>query len=100
LADLLITITRHQAPILTPLTGLALSLSVWGMVTGLIRVNTGKKFTFALGLDILAQTLRGMIYMMHWFIIIPSVSLRMALRPKRLKWVKTVHLGEHLSAEV
>jgi 1,2-diacylglycerol 3-beta-glucosyltransferase len=24
----------------------------------------------------------------------------MALRPKRLKWVKTVHLGEHLSAEV
>lgn len=98
--DLLITITRHQAPILTPLTGLALSLSVWGMVTGLIRVNTGKKFTFALGLDILAQTIRGMIYMMHWFIIIPSVSLRMALRPKRLKWVKTVHLGEHLSAEV
>jgi hypothetical protein len=26
--DLLITITRHQAPILTPLTGLALSLSL------------------------------------------------------------------------
>jgi 1,2-diacylglycerol 3-beta-glucosyltransferase len=31
--------------------------------------------------------------MTHWFFIIPSTTARMSIRPKRLKWVKTVHEG-------
>jgi 1,2-diacylglycerol 3-beta-glucosyltransferase len=31
--------------------------------------------------------------MVHWLVIMPCVTARMAIRPKRLKWVKTVHAG-------
>ncbi|MEG3437594.1 glycosyltransferase family 2 protein [Pannus brasiliensis CCIBt3594] len=91
--DLLVTVTRHQSPVFAPLTGLVLTLSSWGMVTGLRRVNSENKLGFW---GILGRTLQGTIYMMHWFVIIPSVTARMAIRPKRLKWVKTVHGGENL----
>ena len=39
------------------------------------------------------QTIPGMIYMLHWIPVIASVTLRMCIRPKRLKWVKTQHQG-------
>jgi 1,2-diacylglycerol 3-beta-glucosyltransferase len=29
--------------------------------------------------------------MMHWFVVIPWVTLKMALLPKTLVWAKTVH---------
>jgi 1,2-diacylglycerol 3-beta-glucosyltransferase len=31
--------------------------------------------------------------MIHWLIIMPSITARMSIRPKRLKWVKTIHQG-------
>jgi 1,2-diacylglycerol 3-beta-glucosyltransferase len=34
-----------------------------------------------------------MLYLMHWFVVIPWVTVRMALKPKRLVWAKTTHLG-------
>jgi 1,2-diacylglycerol 3-beta-glucosyltransferase len=34
-----------------------------------------------------------MIYMLHWIPVIASVTLRMCILPKRLKWVKTLHQG-------
>jgi 1,2-diacylglycerol 3-beta-glucosyltransferase len=30
-------------------------------------------------------------YLMHWFVVIPWVALKMALLPKRLIWAKTAH---------
>ncbi len=39
------------------------------------------------------QALQGFAYMMHWFAIIATVTIRMAIVPKRLKWVKTIHTG-------
>jgi 1,2-diacylglycerol 3-beta-glucosyltransferase len=30
-------------------------------------------------------------YLMHWFVVIPWVALKMALLPKRLVWAKTAH---------
>jgi 1,2-diacylglycerol 3-beta-glucosyltransferase len=92
--DLLISVTRHQSPVLTPLTALALTFSGWGMCTGLRRVKAARGWSIAF------WSLLGMVYMMHWFVIIPSVTARMAIRPKRLKWVKTVHGGDRLSSEV
>jgi 1,2-diacylglycerol 3-beta-glucosyltransferase len=40
----------------------------------------------------LLQTLRGTVYMFHW-LLVGTVTARIAVRPKRLKWVKTVHQG-------
>ena len=91
--DLMMTITRHRLPMLSPLTGLMLSLSFWGMFTGLCRTQNQEKLGFLDIFRFVWQTLRGTIYMMHWLIIMPCVTARMSVRPKRLKWVKTVHEG-------
>ena len=32
-------------------------------------------------------------YLVHWFIVIPWVTLKMAIFPKRLVWAKTIHKG-------
>ncbi|NET11364.1 MAG: hypothetical protein F6K16_43115, partial [Symploca sp. SIO2B6] len=45
----------------------------------------------------LAQAMRGTLYMTHWFIVIVGMTLRVAIRQKRLKWVKTVHHGANLN---
>ena len=34
-------------------------------------------------------------YLSHWFVVIPWVTLRMALLPKRLVWAKTSHGGNN-----
>ena len=34
-----------------------------------------------------------LIYLSHWFIIIPLVTLKMSLFPKKIIWKKTKHLG-------
>ena len=37
------------------------------------------------------NTLVAIAYLGHWFVVIPWVTLRMALLPKRLVWAKTTH---------
>jgi 1,2-diacylglycerol 3-beta-glucosyltransferase len=91
--DLVMAFTRDRLPMLSPLTGLIFSLSFWGMFTGLLRTRAHQSLTPLSLLAIAGQSLRGMVYMTHWFSIIPSITARMSVRPKRLKWVKTVHKG-------
>jgi 1,2-diacylglycerol 3-beta-glucosyltransferase len=91
--DLLMAIARHRPPILGPITGLSVSLSMIGMFTGLRRIHQGQKFQFSTYLLLLLQTLRGTLYMFHWLVVMSSATARMSLRQKRLKWVKTVHTG-------
>jgi len=38
-------------------------------------------------------------YLMHWFVVIPWVALKMALLPKRLVWAKTAHGGGAIERE-
>jgi hypothetical protein len=38
--------------------------------------------------------------MMHWFVVIPWVMLKMALLPKTLVWQKTLHAGAASSSGV
>ncbi|MGA7936829.1 MAG: hypothetical protein WCA35_24950, partial [Kovacikia sp.] len=45
--------------------------------------------------QILFQALFGSLYMFHWLPIVSSMTARISVRPKRLKWVKTVHQGTH-----
>jgi 1,2-diacylglycerol 3-beta-glucosyltransferase len=101
--DLVMTIARHRLPLIAPLTSLTLTLAFWGMFTGLRRAKMGRQISLTELLGMAWQSLQGMIYMIHWFIVIPSVAIRMSIRPKRLKWVKTVHEGsseENLGLEV
>jgi 1,2-diacylglycerol 3-beta-glucosyltransferase len=92
--DLLMALIRHRPPMLAPVTGIAVSMSMTGMFVGLSRIRKDKKFRISAYLLILLQTLRGTIYMLHWLVVISSATARMSVRPKRLKWVKTVHQGK------
>ncbi|MEA5569598.1 glycosyltransferase family 2 protein [Calothrix sp. UHCC 0171] len=91
--DFLMAIIRQRPPMLTPVTGIAMSMSVTGMFVGLARIRKDQNFKFSSYLVMLLQTIRGTIYMLHWLVVISSVTARMSVRPKRLKWVKTVHQG-------
>lgn len=85
--DVLGAIALHKSPLLSPLVSIALALSTIGMFFG-IRNSSHPSI-----ISTLFQTLRGTFYMLHWIPIMASVTLRMSIRPKRLKWVKTVHQG-------
>ncbi len=85
--DLALAIARSRPPMLVPLSSLALAFSAIGMLRGLRRTQATTL------LSQVFHTLQGMIYLLHWFLIMGTVTLRMAIRPKRLKWVKTNHGG-------
>lgn len=91
--DLMMMIIRHRLPLFSPITSLVLSISFLGMFTGLKRISGQDKLSFSEGLKLMGASITGMIFMMHWFLIIPSVTARMSIRQKKLKWVKTVHQG-------
>lgn len=92
--DLLMSVIRHRPPILASVTGLSVTMSFVGMFAGLQRTRQDQKTSNYLVL--LLQTIRGSLYMLHWLVVMSSTTARMSVRPKRLKWVKTVHTGaEH-----
>jgi 1,2-diacylglycerol 3-beta-glucosyltransferase len=92
--DLLMAIARHRPPILSPMTGLTVTMSMAGMFAGLRRIRQEKEFKISTYLLLLFQSLRGTVYMLHWIVVMSSTTARMSVRPKRLKWVKTVHQGK------
>lgn len=93
LPDCLMAIARHRLPILTPLTGFTLALPIIGMFVGLLRTKRDEPLTISTLFVTLLQTLRGTFYMLHWMLVIAGMTARISVRPKRLKWVKTVHQG-------
>jgi 1,2-diacylglycerol 3-beta-glucosyltransferase len=92
--DVLMAIARNRPLVLAPVTSLTLTLSMMGMFVGLKRVRKDKKFRVSTFFVLLLQTLRGTLYMFHWIVVMSSTTARMSVRPKRLKWVKTVHQGQ------
>ncbi len=93
--DGIMAIARHRLPILSPITSLLFIWGFIGMCKGLIRTQTisGKAINLSSLINIVLQALRGLVYMLHWQIVLLSVTARMSVRPKKLKWVKTVHEG-------
>lgn len=97
--DVLMAIARNSSPMLVPVTSLTLSFSLLGMFLGLRRIQAGgvtlsaRKRQPIAALLALLETLRGTFYMLHWLPIIASTTARISVRPKRLKWVKTMHQG-------
>lgn len=93
--DAIMAIARHRLPLLGPITAL---LFIWGFIgifKGLVRTQTlaAKSLKISMLFALVGQSLQGLIYMLHWQIVMFSVTARMSVRPKRLKWVKTVHEG-------
>jgi 1,2-diacylglycerol 3-beta-glucosyltransferase len=94
LPDFILAMLRHRLPLFLPVSGLALTLSMVGMFCGLQR--TRQQPVWVSGL----QTLWGNLYMLHWLLVISTMTLRLAVRPKRLRWVKTTHLGSDEDIQV
>jgi 1,2-diacylglycerol 3-beta-glucosyltransferase len=88
-ADLCGALITRTPPAAWPFSIIALGLSGGAIVKGCRRPAEGPPLPamtpFGMAL--------GIIYLTHWFVVIPWVSLRMALLPKRLVWAKTLHLG-------
>ena len=85
--DTIAAIVLRHHPMLPPIAGFSLALSSVTMAFGLKR-SYQMSWRSAIW-----QTISGMIYMLHWIPVIISVTLRMCILPKRLKWVKTQHQG-------
>jgi 1,2-diacylglycerol 3-beta-glucosyltransferase len=94
--DCLMAIARHRLPLLSPLTALGFTLSFLAMFIGLHRIgkhNSSAPTSVGTFLVTVMQTIRGNFYMLHWLLVMASTTARMSVRPKRLKWVKTIHQG-------
>ncbi len=91
--DVVISLSRHRLPLFGSLSGILIFFSFVGMFKGLKRSRLMSNLNFKEYWQILGQSIQGTMYMMHWFLIIPSITARMSVRQKRLKWVKTTHEG-------
>jgi 1,2-diacylglycerol 3-beta-glucosyltransferase len=89
-ADLAGVLATGTPPAMWPFSIVALVLSGLAIVRGCGRPSEGPQLP---RMSLVSVTL-GVIYLVHWFVVIPWVTLRMALLPKRLVWAKTLHLGD------
>ena len=85
LPDLTLARIRHQLPVYGPITMLAVAVSAIGMFTTLRQAEQTSTWSA------IVQTIRGSFYMLHWLVVIATMAIRISIRPKQLKWVKTVH---------
>ncbi|MBW4468401.1 MAG: glycosyltransferase family 2 protein [Pegethrix bostrychoides GSE-TBD4-15B] len=100
--DFLMALIRSRPPVLMPVTSLALVFSFISMFSGLRQIRrsadpskrlTAVPHSLTAIAQLSAQTGLGALYMLHWLPVMASTTARMAIRPKQLKWVKTVHHG-------
>jgi 1,2-diacylglycerol 3-beta-glucosyltransferase len=93
LPDCLMSIMLRRMPIASPLTLMTVTLSLVGMFVGLRRTRKETtKFDVKRVFATLLETIQATVYMFHW-LLVGTVTARISVRPKRLKWVKTVHRG-------
>jgi 1,2-diacylglycerol 3-beta-glucosyltransferase len=123
LPDTLMALLRHQPMLFAPFTGVSVVMSLSGMAMGLGQIRrrrrlvaTGALASEELGaiapagqstdapalrtetthfffLAAIFRAIYGTLYMLHWLPVVASTTARIAVRPHRLKWVKTVHYG-------
>ncbi len=92
--DLLMALWLRHPPLLFPMTAsLGIALPLWGSWVGLRRSyrQAGRSVHPA---TVIRQTAIGAIFVLHWLLIMPFAIGRMAVLPKRLKWVKTLREGD------
>ena len=89
LSDLISALFFFRAPIYLPISITAFILSAIASWFGCKR-NEDKS---ALPNSNLVSILIYLFYLSHWFIIIPLVTFKMSILPKKLLWKKTLHKG-------
>ncbi len=96
LADLITSAFMRTTPAYWPLSIAAFSVSGLAYWRGCRRFSEGPNLPKPNPLSLLL----GIAYLGHWFLVIPWVTLRMALLPKSLVWAKTSHRGSEETVEV
>ena len=94
LADLAGALATGTGPGLWPFSLVALGLSGSSMAAACRRPSEGPALPPANPINLLV----ALVYLTHWFVVIPWVSLKMALLPKSLVWAKTAHGGAEEAA--
>ena len=88
LVDLITCLLIFKSPIYWPVSLTAFTLSASASWLGCHKKHEGPVLpnnSIKIGLYL--------IYLSHWFIIIPLVTLKMSIFPKKIIWKKTMHLG-------
>ena len=87
--DFLASIYFLHGPIFWPISTIALILSGIGFWYGCSIKNEGPE----LQKPNFYRLIVSIIYLSHWFLVIPWVTLKMSLFPKKIQWNKTIHKG-------
>ena len=87
--DIIYSLLNNRLPLYWPLSFIAFSVSGVAFFRGCRRNVEGPE----LPLPSIFRLLVSVIYLIHWFFVIPWVALKMAILPKRLVWMKTTHRG-------
>jgi 1,2-diacylglycerol 3-beta-glucosyltransferase len=90
-ADLIGSVLTRSAPLMWPFSIVTVGLSGAALLKGTRRSSEGPPLP---EMNPLAMAL-ALLYLSHWLVVIPWVTLRMAFLPKRLVWAKTTHHGAH-----
>lgn len=88
-ADLLAAALTQTLPGMWPFPLIMLTLSGVSLTAGCKRGGEGPPLPPPTPLNVAV----AVVYLLHWFVVIPWVMLKMALLPKRLVWQKTMHAG-------
>jgi len=88
LVDLIFSILFLQSPIYWPVSLMAFTISASASWFGCHKKHEGPVLP-----NSLIKLILYLIYLSHWFIIIPLVTLKMSIFPKKIIWKKTTHLG-------
>jgi 1,2-diacylglycerol 3-beta-glucosyltransferase len=98
--DMIMALLLQQTPVFAPVTFLTFGLFLISSLRGtrrsrLLEPNAKPLSVWDGWVVPLGQAILGALYMVHWLPVIAFTTARMAVREKRLKWVKTVHTGHH-----
>ena len=88
LVDLIVCIVFFKSPIYWPVSLTAFTLSASASWFGCHKKHEGP----VLPTNSIKMSLY-LFYLSHWFIVIPLVTLKMSIFPKKIIWKKTTHLG-------
>ena len=89
-SDLVTTLLTRTIPTYWPLSIVAFSVSGMAYWRGCRRMSEGPPLPSPQPWTLLM----AITYLAHWFVVIPWVTIRMSLLPKRLVWAKTSHRGQ------
>ena len=88
LVDLIVSLLFFKSPIYWPVSVTAFTLSASASWFGCQKKHEGPVLP-----NNSIKIILYLFYLSHWFIIIPLVTLKMSIFPKKIIWKKTIHLG-------